>query len=194
MRKRLCLLSLTILVSMTFLNAQSNIPKGWFPAGNNISEYEIGIDHAIFHKGKSSSLIKSKSPKKNNFGNLMQTISADNYLGKRLKFSGFIKTDKVSGWSGLWMRIDGDNKEQLGFDNMQNRAIKGTTDWKEYEIVLDIPTNSKAISFGILLGGEGKVWIDNIRFEEVDKSVPVTNLMKEKKLPSEPVNLDFEEI
>ena len=90
------------------------------------------------------------------------------------------------------MRIDGYNNQQLGFDNMQGRAIKGTTEWKKYEIVLDIPSNSKSINYGLLLGGEGKVWFDNFRLEEVDKNVPVTNLRKENKLPSQPINLDFE--
>ncbi len=28
-------------------------------------------------------------------------------------------------------RIDGPESKSLGFDNMQNRPIKGTTDWQE---------------------------------------------------------------
>ena len=91
------------------------------------------------------------------------------------------------------MRIDGENGQQLGFDNMQDRAIKGTTDWKKYEIVLDIPSNSKSINYGLLLGGEGKVWFDNLELKEVDKTIQVTNLIKENKLPIKPINLDFEE-
>ncbi len=79
----------------------------------------------------------------------MQSISAENYLDKRLRLSGFIKSKDVNGWSGMWMRIDGDNGKQLGFDNMQTRPIKGTTDWKQYEIVLDVPANSKTINYGV---------------------------------------------
>ena len=193
MRNLLHVIFATILVTATILNAQSNIPNGWFAAGNNNSEYDIGIDNTTVQNGKSSIFIKSKSPEQNNFGNLMQTISAENYLGKRLKLSGFVKTEKVDGWSGLWMRIDGENNEQLGFDNMRNRSIKGTTEWKNCAIVLDIPENSKSINYGILLGGEGKVWIDNIKIEEVDRSVAVTNLSTVNKLPKYPINLDFEE-
>jgi len=61
-----------------------------------------------------------------------------------------------------------------------------------YEIVLDIPENSTTINYGVLLGGNGKVWFDSFELKEVDKNVPVTNLKKESKLPSQPVNLDFE--
>ena len=173
-------------------NSNDNIPAGWFKAGSNPSAYEIGIDNSTFQNGSWCAFIKSKSPKGNEFGNLMQTISAENYLGKRLRLSGFIKSEDVKEWCGMWMRIDGDNNRQLGFDNMLHRQIKGTTGWNKYEIVLDIPYASISINFGVLLGGEGKVWFDNIKLEEVDKSVPVTNLLKENKLPDAPVNLDFE--
>jgi hypothetical protein len=195
MKQIITILSLITIVIATFLFTQSNnsVPKGWFPAGSNPSEYEMAIDNSNFQNGHSCAFIKSKSPKENEFGTLMQTISADNFLGKRLQLSGYVKSHNVKGWSGIWMRIDGENNQQLGFDNMMDRTIKGTTDWKKYEIVLDISSNSKTINYGVLLGGDGEVWFDNFKLEEVDKNVPVTNLKKEKKLPSQPINLDFEE-
>lgn len=188
------LFTITVIVT-TFLIANNNnqIPNGWFPAGSNPSEYEMGIDNSVFQNGQSCAYIKSKSPKENEFGTLMQTISAENYLGKRLKLFGYLKSEDIKGWSGIWMRIDGENNQQLGFDNMQGREIKGTTDWKQYNVVLDIPLNSRTINYGVLLGGNGKVWFDNFNMEEVDKSVQVTNMLKEKKLPGKPSNLDFEE-
>ncbi len=182
-----------VITTLLIANNNNQIPKGWFPAGSNPSEYEMGIDNSIFQNGHSCAYIKSKAPKGKEFGTLMQTISADNFLGKRLQLSGYVKSDNVLGWSGIWMRIDGENNQQLGFDNMMDRTIKGTTDWEKYEIVLDIPSNSKTINYGVLLGGDGKVWIDNFKFEVVDNNVPVTNLIKENKLPSQPINLDFEE-
>jgi hypothetical protein len=195
MKKLIGALFLIDIVITTFIIAGDNdhIPKGWFPSGSNNAEYEIGIDNSVFQNGKSCAYIKSKSPRENEFGNLMQTISAENYLGKRLQLSGYIKSNDVKGWCGMWMRIDGEDTKQLGFDNMQDRAITGTTDWNKFKIVLDIPSNSKAINYGVLLGGLGKVWFDNLIIEEVDTSVPVTNLRKERKLPAEPINMDFEE-
>jgi hypothetical protein len=195
MKKIIGVLFVIAIVVTTLLIAINNnqIPKGWFPAGSNPSEYEMGIDNSIFQNGHSCAYIKSKAPKGKEFGTLMQTISADNFLGKRIQLSGYVKSDNVLGWSGIWMRIDGENNQQLGFDNMMDRTIKGTTDWEKYEIVLDIPSNSKTINYGVLLGGDGKVWIDNFKFEVVDNNVPVTNLIKENKLPSQPINLDFEE-
>lgn len=184
---------IAILITILIITNNNNkIPNGWFPSGTNPSEYEMGIDNSIFQNGQACAFIKSKSPEENQFGTLKQTISAENYLGKRLQLSGYIKSEDVEGWSGMWMRIDGEGKQHLEFDNMYGRAIKGTTDWKKYELVLDIPSNSKTINYGVLLSGDGRVWFDNFELKEVDKNVPVTNLLKESGLPSQPINLDFE--
>ncbi len=184
-----------LLLMTTILSAQNGfvLPKGWHAAGSKPAEFEMGIDRTTYQNGKSSVCIKSKDPKGNDFGTVMQYIVAENYLGKRLKLSGYIKSSGVEGWCGMWMRIDGESGLQLGFDNMSGRSIRGTNDWKKYEIVLDVPSASKAIAFGVLLGGKGKVWFDNMKIEEVDKSVPVTNLMREMSNLKEPVNLDLEE-
>jgi hypothetical protein len=195
MKKLMVALFVTAIAVTAFLIANNNsqIPNGWFPSGSNPSEYEMSIDNSTSENGKSCAHIKSKSPKGNEFGTLMQTISAENYLGKRLRLSGYIKSEDIKGWSGMWMRIDGESNQQLGFDNMRDRAIKGTTDWRKYHIVLDIPSNSKTINYGVLLGGEGKVWFDNFKIDEVDMTVPLTNMMEEDKFPNKPINLDFEE-
>ncbi|MCG6915605.1 hypothetical protein LJE86_16980 [bacterium BMS3Abin03] len=182
-----------IVIVFLFANNNTELPKGWFPSGNKPSEFKMGIDYSTHYNGNSSAYIQSKSPAGKEFGTLMQTIKAENYLGKRLRLSGYIKSEDVEGWSGMWMRIDGENYMQMGFDNMRNRPIKGTSDWKKYEIVLDIPPDSKSINYGVLLNGDGKVWFDDFKLEEVDDNVPVTNIVSEKMIPDQPVNLDFEE-
>lgn len=193
MKKIIGALAVTAAIVTIYLFAQGNnqLPKGWYTP-NKPSEYEVGIDNSTFEHGHACAFIKSKSPTGKSFGNLMQTISAENYLGKRLRLSGYIKSKDVEQWCGMWMRVDGE-ESQLQFDNMFNRQIKGTTDWTKYEIVLDVPENSKTINYGVLLTGQGEVWFDNFQLEEVDKSVPVTNMNNGFKLPNKPINLDFEE-
>ena len=194
--KKLTTLLLAVAGIVTiYLFAQENVklPEGWFPTGSNPSAYEMGVDNSVYQSGKSSAFIQSKNVDTKGFGTLMQSISAENYLDKRLRLTGYIKSKDVNGWSGMWMRIDGDKGEQLGFDNMQTRPIKGTIDWKQYEIVLDVPANSKTINYGVLLSADGKVWFDNLKLEAVNKNVPVTASEKEKHLSKEPVNMDLEE-
>jgi hypothetical protein len=93
---------------------------------------------------------------------------------------------------GLWMRVDAPKRRSVSFDNMQNRPITGTSDWRSYAVVLDVPAESESISFGVLLAGQGRVWIDNVRFEVVDASVPVTGHREPAGPGPAPSNLDFE--
>lgn len=170
----------------------AKLPTGWYSAGSDQYDYAMGVDHRVVHGGRFSGYIKSlPSPK--GFGTLMQTIKANKYEGKRLRLSGFVKAEKVRNYAGLWMRVDGKNDKSVSFDNMQDRPIKGTLDWKKYEIVLDVPKDSVGIAFGVLLRGQGQVWIDDLNLEVVGEDVQTTDLkLKEKQLPDEPINLNFE--
>jgi hypothetical protein len=81
--------------------------------------------------------------------------------------------------------------ESLSFDNMQDRPFKGSADWIEGSVVLDVPETSTALAYGILLSGSGKVWIADVRLELVGEEVPTTGGGQEDSLPEGPVNLDF---
>lgn len=170
--------------------SQSQLPNGWFDAGDAPQDYELGVDQEVVYRGKASAYIKSRRPPRG-FGTLMQMFKANMYRGKRLCMSGYIKTQNVES-AGMWMRVDGSEGKSLSFDNMQNRNIIGTTSWTKYAIILDVPEDSIYIAFGILLMGQGQMWVSNIQFEPVGNDVPVTDLQKTTVYPDHPVNLDFE--
>lgn len=168
--------------------------KGWFLSGSNPYSYEMGIDHKTVHHGKASGYLKSKTVlDSTEFATMMQSFKADKFIGKRIRLSSFIRTENVETYAGMWMRVDDKMEDVLQFDNMSNRPIKGNTNWNRYSIVLDVPDNSAVISFGVILAGQGSVWADQFTFEEVDKSIPTTNLEIRGELLDEPVNLSFEE-
>ena len=168
--------------------ASAAAPAGWYLAGNDPASFQASRDATVAHGGKKSASLESiRAPK--GFGTLMQTFAATEYRGKRLRLTAWAKASDVKDWAGVWMRVDGADMKSLGFDNMQNRPIKGTKDWTRYDVVLDVPEIASGIAFGILLSGEGKVWISDIGFQTVDKSVPVTSSVG--VLSSQPKNLDF---
>ena len=175
------------------LYAFADLPAGWFKAGSHPAEYEMGLDESVHRDGgKASATVKSVAANLHGFGTLMQMTQPGEYLGKRVRLSGWVKSDKVTDWAGLWFRVDGANPNvSLGFDNMQDRPIKGTTDWTRYEIVLDVPKEAQRLAFGILLGGAGQVWMDDLKFEVVATSVKSTNRMPPTP-PAAPSNLNFE--
>lgn len=168
--------------------ADDEIPEGWFKAGRNPLNYKITVQD---DDGEECIVMASEDGGENGFGNLMQTFTAENYLNKRIRFSGKIKTDDAKYGAMLWMRVDGtDNTKSLAFDNMQGRQPKGTTDWENYEIVLDVPENAVAINIGMMLSKEGKAFFKDLNFEEVDSSVQTTDF-RSKSFPDKPVNLDL---
>src|SRR5690606_8358627 len=174
--------------------AAVNEVKGWVLTGTNPSLYTMKADHEVFHTGSKSGYLGSNGPvEEGQFGTMMQTFSAEKWIGKRMKMSCFIKT-KNGVKRGAWCRTDSSNGDLLQFDNMDNRSIHGTTDWNYYSIVLDVREESASIHFGLLLTGSGEAWIDGISLEEVDNSVASTNIAGSAgELPLEPVNLGFDD-
>lgn len=172
--------------------ASSDMPNGWFRAGSHPGDYEMGSGPA--HTGKAGAYLKSTAENPKGFGTLMQAFRADRFHGKRVRMTGWVKTDKVTSWAGLWMRVDGADasRDMLAFDNMQKRPIKGTLDWARYQVVLDVAPEAKDIAFGVLLNGAGTVWLDDVAFEVVDKSVATTSQGFSETIADNPMNLDFE--
>ena len=170
---------------------RAEVPRGWFLAGSKPSEFESGVDSGQTYQGHRSAYLKSKQLSVDGFGTLMQQFTAEQYLGKRVRLSGLVKSQEVTEWAGLWLRVD-KGKEMVAFDNMQDRAIKATTDWRRYEVVLDVPKDASGIALGILLTGTGEVWLNGARFEVVGPDVAVTGSSNAKP-PEKPVNLDFAE-
>lgn len=186
----------TLLIAALWLAPQAiagePLPKGW--VAGNVKEYEAGIDREVFIKGKAGAYIKSTAATPRSLGTVVQTFNAENYLGKRVRMTAFVKAERIEGWAGLWMRVDGVGEENyaLSFDNMEKRPIKGTLGWKKYHIVLDVPVNSQTITFGVLLSGTGHAWLDEFKFEVVGKDVPVTGATR-PQLPKEPLSPGFEQ-
>ncbi|MGC3977421.1 MAG: hypothetical protein QM751_03845 [Paludibacteraceae bacterium] len=143
-------------LNLDFEFFSNGAPLNWKTFGNDY--YKVYADSICVKNGKYSVVIENTSEDAN-FKALSFTIP-HNYIGKSIRLSGYIKTENVTnGYAGLWMRID----PGVGFDNMQNRGIKGTTDWKEYEIVLPLnPSKTDDIVIGGLLAGNGKMWVDNL--------------------------------
>lgn len=187
--KHLFITILAVSIASFSALASATLPDGWFQAGSNDTDYEMGVDENKGYRGKKSAYIESIKPNPKGFSTLMQNASAAEYLGKRIQMTVFISTKNVSEWTGAWLRVDANGK-MLSLDNMSGRGIKGTTDWEQYSIVLDVPKNATNMAFGILLNGPGKVWFDGFNFEIVDNNVPLTNLSNSQL--SAPKNLGFE--
>lgn len=132
-------------------------PAGWGggPAGT------LFADDQVVHGGKWSARIERKSDSPQEFSALTKSLPMD-FRGERVELRGFVRTEEVSGYVGLWMREDGEDPS-LAFDNMAQRQVKGTTDWTEYTITLPVHPQGRKLFFGFLLSGTGKAWADDLQ-------------------------------
>ncbi|HEY0512772.1 MAG TPA: erythromycin esterase family protein [Thermoanaerobaculia bacterium] len=180
MRSRLALLLWLALVVFAhraqgadrpFLDLDFEAPEcggGWYMGTRG---YEVTVDAATAKSGRQSLRMRyaGKEPwTDRQFGVATQQFPAAEAAGKKIRFSGFIRTERVNatdGYAGLWWRVDGENGAQLAFDNMAKRGPHGTTPWTRYEIDLDVPATAKQIVFGALLVGDGTAWFDDLRIE-----------------------------
>ena len=167
--------------------------KGWHMAGSHPSQYEHALTDETTYEGKAVVELRSVVPETDGFGTLMQTFSAEQFSGQRVRFSGALKCEGVENRVGLWMRIDGPGPEwrMLAFDNMAGRPVSGTTDWERYEVVLDVPDEAQAIALGVLLNGKGHAWMSDFNVETVGPEIKTTSATE--ALPTRPQNLHFSE-
>jgi hypothetical protein len=145
--------------------------SGWTLMGSP-GAYEIG---EVMEFGQlSSRYVRSVPNTAGNFGALNFTTPATSARGQRLRLTGLVKAKEVKEWAGLWLRVDDTNGAVLAFDNMAGRPIRGTKDWKPYEVVLDVPAAATSLSFGVLVTGSGEVALKDVKLQVVPTSVPTT--------------------
>ena len=169
------LLSLSMMIGFSFCSENSYSQNTWLKRGSDSAKYEMAIVRDTLHDGKIIMTLKSVEENIEGFGNILQKMLPSKYLGKRIRMSGYMKSSNVADWAGFWLRVDqAEPFKMLSFDNMYDRAINGNTEWKKYEIVLDVPESATSIFYGVLLKGTGQIWFDEIMFETVPNSVATT--------------------
>jgi len=166
--------------------------KGWTLAGSAPNDYAVGYGSNGLINPPDISAILASRPDANGagFGTVMQTISARDYRGQRVRFSARLRPRGVDQGAGLWFRVDGADGKVLAFDNMQSRPVLGTQDWKVYDVIVDVPEQAERIAYGVLLIGKGRLGVDALRFDTVGKDVATTD---GGGIPRAPVNLELKE-
>ena len=156
-------------------------PRGW--GGGPPST--ISVDGDIVHGGRWSARLERTTSSTQAFTTLTKSIPVD-FGGTTIVFRGFLRSENVSDFMALWMRLDGD-VPNLAFSSMQSRQIKGTNEWTEYLITMPFHRDAKQLFFGVLLGGTGKVWADDLQLLVDGK--PVWTAPKVER-PKTPLDLD----
>ena len=84
--------------------------------------------------------------------------------GTRLKLTAYVKTENVRGGAVISIGY----LDELGgaMGGVNTAVLKGTNDWRESTIVFQVPQGITQINISLSLVGAGKVWYDDVSFEE----------------------------
>lgn len=153
------------------LNNQLRINDAWFLSGNAPDDYalEVVSDQAI--------RFYAQALEPEGFATAMRRMEAHGLRGKRVRMTGYVTTNNIAKDAALWMRVDGPEGQMLAMDNMDDRLITSNVEKQRCEIVLDVPAQSRYIAYGVILGGGGELYLEDVRIEAVKENVPTTNLL-----------------
>ena len=102
------------------VNAATALPEGI--SSKQLKTYSFSVDSLIRQHGKifpCAGTKRSKRPVRC----VQLFLVKPAFRGQKLTLKGFIRTETVTGFAGLWARVDG-NSGVLSLNNMQSSGIK----------------------------------------------------------------------
>jgi C-terminal processing protease CtpA/Prc len=139
----------------TALNFEDGDLRAW-GAGSTVS-----LDDKIVHGGKWAARITRTALDSGGSSGISRMVPME-FAGKRIEMRGFLRTENVSKYVGMWMREEGDSGA-VEFDDIQSRQPKGTHDWDEYSISLPVNAAGVRLYFGVFVAGTGTAWVDDLQ-------------------------------
>jgi hypothetical protein len=160
-----------------------SMPQDWGQAstGRSNKSYAIGLDPGMERNGRRSLSVRSLDDNDDtDYGSAMQVINAFGYGGRRVRFSGMLKTSGITGWAGVFLQSSTspvvDTWGSLAPADLPrgSASAKGSSDWHPVGVVLEVPDRPGSLVMGLALVGNGQAWLSDLKFEEVGPDVPVT--------------------
>ena len=105
-------------------------------------------------------------------GGINQTIDGTNLVGKAIKLTQWLKTDKLTGLIRIRTSYKDVSDNTIGNMDVKTIDISGTVDWNQQTYTINVPNNSniKKITIEYLYDNcTGKLWIDGVTGTKVNQ-------------------------
>ncbi len=153
-------------------------PVGWqLPPNLSAYDFQVITTDDTPHTGKRCAML-SRLPGGHygeTVGCLSQQLDAKPYRGKRIKLQAATRGEVIGPESHAWLRLVITRRTAFivdpgknVFDTLEQYPVN-TPEWDRREIIADVPADAASISYGIYLLGDGKVWLDSVSLEVVEK-------------------------
>jgi hypothetical protein len=147
----------------------------WRLTGERKEAYQLATSADPQAPGGRVATLRATGDPGHGFGGLIRDVPAAAHRGRRVRLSAVVRAEDVTGWAGLWMRVDDLGRVPLAFGStQQERPLRGSTGWEALAVVLDVPPEAEAIALGAILHGRGVVRVAAARLEHVPDTFPVS--------------------
>lgn len=111
---------------------------------------------------------------------IYQIIDAIPYRGKKVKISAKARFEsKYNTSNGQLWAIGRSTKDNITVSEYLEDNLIRSNDWKEYELIIDIPDETNELRFGVILQGIGKLWTDDFKIEVVQPKGSINERAKQ---------------
>src|SRR6185295_2642202 len=139
-----------------------------------------------------SERVNSQAPR---FGTLLQAIAPGDLQGRRIRLRARVRFEiRGDGRFQLGLRVDRPNGQRGFLNNMADRPIVGTTDWRTVDLEGEVAPDAERIVVLAVLLGQGRVWLDEVSLTPLEgrTSTQLANAAFDEGEPgTEPAGWDF---
>ena len=143
------------------VTVNKELPDKWIK-GSPSKGYKSAHTTEVKHSGERSLLIEQTEKKDADpFTWIANRIPAK-YAGEELEFRIYLKLEDVKEFVSIIIRVEDANYKVIQFKTSQSsQKINGSRDWQLYSIKVPMPADAQTIYVGPILGGPGKLWVDD---------------------------------
>lgn len=145
------------------VSANKELPDKWIMFSAGIG-YKSAYTTEVKHSGERSLMMERTEKKDADPFTCIAKMIPAKYAGKEIEFRAYLKLEKVKEFVSIIIRIQDANYKIIQFKSSQlSQKINGTRDWQLYSIKAPMPADAQTIFVGQVLGGPGKLWIDDVQ-------------------------------
>ncbi len=145
--------------------------------------FACNIDPQLTRNGQHVLLLTTQTTQPNRADATYLVPDPKAFLGKRVRFSAFLKSEKLINKGGIWLHaLDAAGNGVAIADTFWqpvegdvDHSLAGDNDWKKFQLVADIPAETTQLSVGMALNSSGRLWLDDARLEVVADDTPTTD-------------------
>lgn len=146
----------------------------------------VGLGSELYtaHAKDDAVFLESHTATSEHYGAVRWVADLRKFQGKRIRLTAELLAENVES-AGFWLRASTKGTQNLITDCMQDRLIKGSCDWTQHQLVIDVPVDATVITYGLWMPGVGKCAIRRAMVHIIDdNTVSPTHKIYEKTGPN----------